>query len=458
MFLQPQTRAVKTTMLIAGGIFTLMMALGIAMRTGQTAWIGITPGLDPQILSMHGIGVLGTAALSGASMLWYFCSRHIVLSAWVFRTFVGTFLLGGLLIAVSIMIIRFGGNPAAALTGQSAQSTALRGAGCLMLAISFSLLYLELGRQILARYDSPARVLGWEAIRGHGRPLPPATIVATSAIIAFSALGMLLSLALLLGGLLGYLGHRDPLDVLLIHNALHLSGHVFVSVTIFSVLVAVYEILPGYTGRRWIIGRGFLWSWNMLPGFALALGLHHGLQGMGTSEWADTISRMLCYATGLPLIAGTLHTGITHIRGARIDWDLTSSLLVLAVAGWALGAVPVIGDGIFAPDGADTTPLWARGHFYSHLMLGEVAMAFAFMAWLVRDRGAQALGGLNRAAYVAYVAGGCGFVLAYLTPGLPHNPQLLQDHVAIALALSIILATIWFMFRYIWLLSRHSNG
>ena len=76
---QPQAGAVKLTMLLAGVVFLLMMTFGLLMRMTQGGLIEIDPILFYQLLTAHGAGMVGTAALTGAAILWYFMGRHVVL-------------------------------------------------------------------------------------------------------------------------------------------------------------------------------------------------------------------------------------------------------------------------------------------------------------------------------------------------------------------------------------------
>ncbi len=105
----PQAGAVKLTMILSGAVFALMMVFGLIMRAAQGQWIELDPTLFYQILTAHGAGMVGTAALSGAAIMWYFCGRYVVLTAGIFWAFLGLFLLGVVLILGAIFIGGFGG-------------------------------------------------------------------------------------------------------------------------------------------------------------------------------------------------------------------------------------------------------------------------------------------------------------------------------------------------------------
>ena len=61
---------IKFTMLLGGVVFLLMMVFGLIMRAAQGGLIDLDPTLFYQLLTAHGAGMVGSAALSGAAILW----------------------------------------------------------------------------------------------------------------------------------------------------------------------------------------------------------------------------------------------------------------------------------------------------------------------------------------------------------------------------------------------------
>ncbi|MFT5486353.1 MAG: cytochrome c oxidase subunit 1, partial [Alphaproteobacteria bacterium] len=105
---EPQTDAVKLAMLISGVVFVLMMLVGLVMRAAQGAMLDIDPAFFYQLMTAHGAGMVGTAGLSGAAIMWYFLGRHVHLTRWVFYVFLILFLLGVVLILGAIFLGKFG--------------------------------------------------------------------------------------------------------------------------------------------------------------------------------------------------------------------------------------------------------------------------------------------------------------------------------------------------------------
>ena len=108
---------------------------------------------------------------------------------------------------------------------------------------------------------------------------------------------------------------------------------------------------------------------------------------------------------------------------------------------------------------------WVPGHFHTYLLLGEVAMAFGFSAWLVRDKAAQGMSALDRLVFRSYVGGGAGFVLIFLWSGASSIPRRwavhfnewqLQSQLASVFALVVVLSTFVMVVRYTTGLLRRS--
>jgi len=65
---------------ISGVVLLLMMLLGLALRLAQAEWVSIPPDLFYEILTAHGVGMVGIAGLAGAAIMWHFLRRHVSLS------------------------------------------------------------------------------------------------------------------------------------------------------------------------------------------------------------------------------------------------------------------------------------------------------------------------------------------------------------------------------------------
>lgn len=99
--------------LATGGlVFVLLTLLGLVMKAAQARHLELDPAFFYQVMTAHGIGMVGTAGLTGLAVLWHFLGRHVALDERVFWTFLALFLAG----VVSILAAVFGGGFAAAWT------------------------------------------------------------------------------------------------------------------------------------------------------------------------------------------------------------------------------------------------------------------------------------------------------------------------------------------------------
>jgi cytochrome c oxidase subunit 1 len=463
----PQTGAVKLTMLLAGVVILLMMIFGLTMRAAQSGLIELDPALFYQIMTAHGAGMVGAAGLTGAAILWYFTGRYVELLPGVFWAFLGLFLLGVVLILGAIFVGGYAGAwtflfplPAMSggLWGPGAAIVFLL--GYVSIGVGFLLLHLEVGRKLIAAYGGIGGALAWPVAFGAGRPedAPPATVVAAMASTIFNTLGIVVGAAVLVASIVNLAFPAFAVDALLAKNMIFFFGHVFINAAIYMAVIAVYEIVPEYTGKPWKTTRAFAIAWTVVLLFVLAVYPHHLMQDWAMPGWAVAMGQIVSYFSAIPLIAVTAFSLLVYLRGAKsMRWDLASALLVLGVAGWTAGSVPAVLDGMIVVNKVMHNTQWVPGHFHTYLILGEVAMAFGFMAWLAR-RGDEALSGLPGVTFWAYAAGGTGFVVMFLISGamsIPrrwavHLPQWhLQAQIASAFAVLIVLATAVFVMRYL---------
>jgi len=391
--IEPQTDAIKFTMLLAGIVFALMMALGLIMRAAQGELISLDPILFYQILTAHGAGMVGTAGLTGAAILWYFLGRYVPLTPSVFWVFLGFFLLGVVLILGAIFVGGYGGAwtflfPLPAISGGAWEAAAAAAfiLGYTAIGIGFLLFYLEVGRQLIAVYGSFGRALGLPTAFGSADAddAPPPAVIAAAAVTIFNTIGIVVGAAVLVSSLVNLYVPAFAVNALFAKNMIFFFGHVFINASIYMAVIAVYEIIPDYTGRPWKTTRLFVIAWLSVLLFVMAVYPHHLLQDMVMPGWMLVMGQIVSYLSGIPLLAVTAFSLCLYLRGSGMRWDLASALLVLGVAGWSVGSAPAIIDGMISVNRLMHNTQWVPGHFHIYLLLGEVAMSFGFMAWLVK--------------------------------------------------------------------------
>lgn len=470
---QPEAGLVKFTMILAGAVFALMRVFGLIMRAAQGEWLTLSPALFYQLLTAHGAGMVGTAALSGAAIMWYFVGRYVPLSRGIYIGFLGLFLLGVVLILGAIFLGGYGGAwtflfPLPAISGGvwEAGAAAAFILGYTAIGVGFLLYYLEVGRRVAAAYGGLGRAMGWRVIvTGDTDNAPPPAIIAASAVTIFNSIGIVFGAAVLVASLVHLLVPGFVVDALLAKNLIFFFGHVFINAAIYMAVIAVYEIIPEYTGRPWTTTRLFAIAWAAILLFVMAVYWHHLLQDTVMPGWMLVIGQLISYFSGIPLLAVTAFSLCVYIRGSGMKWDLAASLLVLSVAGWSVGSVPATIDGMITVNKVMHNTQWVPGHFHTYLLLGEVAMAFGFMAWLVRGKEIARLTGIDKLAFWTYLTGAAGFILVFLVSGASSVPRrwavhfpewILQDRIGTLFAVLAVFGTVLFVVRYLTGLGRAS--
>lgn len=428
---------VRLALALSGIVFLLMVSFGVIMRAAQAGWLPVEPELFYRLMTAHGIGMVGTAGLTGAMIMWLFASRHLRLTPWVPAVFLALFLVGVTFILEAILISGFAGawtflHPLPTVSGGVWQPTAavVYLLGLLLVGVGFLLLHLEIGRGAIAAYGNLGRALALPLLwRGEqDRPPPPAVVAATAATV-FNILGIVVGAAVVLAMLVNALLPSFAVDPLAAKNMIYFFGHVFINASIYMAVIAVYEVVPEYTGRPWKTTRVFAAAWAAIIILVLAVYPHHLLQDTVMPAWALVLGQILSYASGLPLLVVTVLSLLAYLYRAAVRWDLALALLVTGVGSWAVGVVPAIIDGMIGINRILHNTLWVPGHFHTYLLLGEMAMALGVMAWLVR-RPDERLDGLPAAAFWTYLGAGSVFVLAFLLGGWASVPRRWAVHAA----------------------------
>ena len=466
--LKPQSGAVALSMLISRAVFLLMMIIGLLMRASQGEIIAIEPTFFYQLLTVHGAGMVGTAGLSGAAIMWYFVGRHVQLSSSAYWIFLSLFLLGVVFILVAVLIGGFGGAwtflyPLPAMSGGAWEpwAAALFVLGYTSIGVAFLIYYLAVGYPIIRQYGGLGRALGWHVAFGgaDASEASPPTIVAAATVTIFNTLGIVVGAAVLVITLVNLLVPGFTIDALLAKNMIFFFGHVFINAAIYMAVIAVYEIIPEYTGRPWKSSRAFIIAWTCVLLFVMAVYPHHLLQDMVMPAWMLVMGQIVSYLSGIPLLTVTAFGLCVYLRGSKLKWNLASSLLVVAVAGWSIGTIPAVIDGMIAVNKVMHNTQWVPGHFHIYLLLCEVAMSFGFMAWLVRkgEVSESRISGIEKLAFTAYVAGAAGFAVIFLISGamsIPrrwavHLPEwVLQAQIGTAFATLAVLGALIFVVRF----------
>lgn len=456
----------KLTLALSGVVIMLMMIFGLAMKLTQGGLVEINPVYFYQVMTAHGIGMVGAAGLSGAAIMWYFLSRHVELTGWVYNAMLGLSLLGVVCILGSIFVGGYAGAwtflyplPSQSGGAWEPSAAAVYLVGLMLVGVGFLLFYLETGRALIQRYGNLGRALGWPLlVSGKQADAPPPAVVASAAVTIFNGLGIVVGAAVIGISLINLYAPSFAIHPLAAKNMIYFFGHVFINASIYMAVIAVYEIIPEYTKRPWKASRVFVAAWTATLLFVLAVYPHHLMQDTVMPAWSLVMGQVISYVSGIPLIAVTAFSLLVYLNRSSLRWDLASALLVTGVFGWTAGSIPAILDGMIQVNKVMHNTLWVPGHFHFYLLLGEVAMVWGFMAWLTKQSSGERLDGINSASYIVYFVGGFGFVMAFLFAGASsvprrwavHSPDWIGiDQIAVVFAVLTIIGAGMFLGRFV---------
>ena len=417
-------------------VLLLMLLAGVVMRAAQGTLLQLPPDVFYQVMSLHGTGMVGIAGLAGASIMWYFLRRYVALTPGIFLTNIILFLIGVVMILAAILLGGFGGGwtflyplPAHSMGQWNTHAAAAFIGGLLIIGVGFLLFYLDAGRALIARYGSLARALGLDQLfSGRIDPDHPPTVVASTMVLIINILGTLAGAVILVMSLINLYLPQVTFDPLWAKNLIYFFGHVFINATIYMAVIAVYELLPHYTGRPWKVTRPFLAAWAASTIMVMIVYPHHLMMDMVMPAWMLIMGQIISYLSGIPVLLVPAWGTLVQIYRANVNWEAPARFLVLAVFGWSVGVIPAIVDGTMTVNKVMHNTLWVPGHFHFYLLLGMLPMALGFMLHITRDPGNRFPALMERGVFWLFTGSSVAFVFMFLYSGLHSVPRRFAEH------------------------------
>lgn len=449
---------------ITGIVLILMMVLGLLMRLAQSGWLGLDPALFYQVMTIHGIGMVGIASLGGVAVMWHFLSAHVRLNHAVLGWNLALFLIGVTAMLVAVFIGQFGGAwtflyplPAISQSVWPVWSAGLYLAGLLIVGIGFLVIFLEVGRALIVAYGGIGHALGWQKLfLNRDDNVPPPAVVASAMVVIVNTPALIGGAIAAIMNLVNLFAPEVVFDALMIKNLTYFFGHVFINATIYMGVIAVYELLPRITNRPWKTTRPFLAAWTLSTTMVLVIFPHHLFMDFAMPYWTMAFAQVLSYINSFPVLIVTGLGALAILNRSGIRWDLVSTLLLISMFGWMAGIIPAVVDATIAANSVMHNTMWVPGHFHFYLLLGLIPMIFAMMIFLARGEDLTPRGSDMMA--VLYLLFGLGFVAMFLAGGwasVPrrwavHLPQWqIWDQTASLMAAGVIVLTTVFVSMFL---------
>ena len=415
-------------------VFVLMMLLGLTMRAAQATWVGVAPNVFYQVMTAHGAGMVGTVGLATSVVMWFFLRKYVQLSLAIYAANYVLFLLGALAILGAVFIGGYAGAwtflyplPVRSMNLWSPHAAALFMLGYLLIGVGFLLFYLDAMRAIIRVYGNLGRALGLQWLfGGEIDKSHPKTVVASTMVAITNSIGILAGAVVLVMCLVNIYFPALALNALLVKNLTYLFGHMFINAGIYMGVIAVYELLPRYTGRPYPISRPFLWSWAASLVMVLIVYPHHLMMDYVMPHWMLVMGQVISYCAGLPVFTVTVYGALTNVYRSGMRWTMPAKLLMLSMFGWAAGIVPAIIDGTISVNKLMHNTQWVPGHFHFYLLLGVLPMVLALMFHVIGQR--EPARGSDRLSFPLFLFGGLVFVFAFLAAGRVSTPRRFAVH------------------------------
>lgn len=432
----PAARSAFQAYVVVGiAVFLLMMLAGSLLRATNALWLPLPANYYYELMTLHGAGMVGTAGLASAAVMWYFLRRYVQLSNGIFVTMLGVSLVGVVMIIGAIGLGHFAGAwtflyplPAKSLGVWGTHAAAAFVGGLILIGVAFLLFYLDCAIAILKRHGSLVKALGLDQlISGRIDTSLPPTIVASTMVIIVNVLGILAGAVVLVMTLVNLYVPSIEFNALLMKNLIFFFGHVFINATIYMTVIGIYELVPRYTGRPWKISRPFLASWAAVTLLVLAVYPHHLLMDFVMPKWAAVLGQVLSYVSGIPVLLVTAYGALINIHRAGLKWDLPLRLMIFGLFGWAAGVIPAIVDATIRVNLVMHNTQWVPGHFHFYLLLGVVPMLLGILLYVcTREQWVETA--LDRMAFWVYGVAGVAFCIAFLSSGRHSVPRRFAEH------------------------------
>jgi len=240
------------------------------------------------------------------------------------------------------------------------------------------------------------------------------------------------------------------IDALLAKNLIYFFGHVFINVSIYMAVIAVYELLPVYAKRPWKVSRVFYAAWLCVTFFVLSVYPHHLLLDTVMPDWLLATGQIVSYLSGIPVLLVTVYGALLLVYKSDIEWKAPARWLMLSMFGWAVGVIPAIVDGTIDVNKVMHNTLWVPGHFHFYLIIGVLPMVIGFSLHVFALQRAFNET-VQRWVFNLYAVGAVAFSVAFLASGADSVPRrwavhwdawMPYDRFATVAAAAVILATL----------------
>ncbi len=414
-------------MLVVFILFPILILLGAFMRSVQGGHLVEMEGWFYPVMTLHGVGMVGVWYVASMAITADLLSRLVEPSAKVASFAIWGTVIGVVLLLLSVFAGRFAGGwyflyPLPYKGEWPAWSATLFLVSLGVLGAAWLVWTLDLLRAIASRW-SLSQALGWHYIAGRSEPaVPPSVTIITVGLIAGVAALVSAVILLALFFLEVFAGLAN--DPLLMKNLTFFFGHTIINLAMYLGVGAAYEILPHYAGRPWKNNRIVALAWNCVLLIVLLAYFHHLYMDFVQPGPLQYLGQIASYASAVPSSVVTLFGALLLVFHARMRWNLSSILLFLGLAGWAIGGIGALIDSTISVNLRLHNTLWVPAHFHTYNLAGLAFLVLAYFHHVCQDAtGLPENALLQRVSALTMTLGAYGVFLMFYLAGAYSIPR-----------------------------------
>ncbi len=413
-------------------VFVVLLFLGFFMRASQGEIINLPPDLFYALMTLHGLGMAGTAAVGGLAALLYLNARYVNINPKVGTILFVSYLITVVGLIVATLLGKFGPGwyvlyPLPFLSnGVWASWTAgVAVISLIFLGVAILIVQLELFRALVSRYGLK-NSLGWQFLSGRGEYVPPIVIITMAGVVLPGILTTLVGAALLMLYFLKWINPELQLDPLLIKNMIFIWGHTLVNITMYMGIAVFYELMPEYTGRPWKSNKYVTLAWNATFFIVLLAVFHHLYMDFVQPLPFHITGQTFSYLATVPSTVVTVMGFIAQVYRSGIKWSFVPLAFFIGVTGWIVGGYAAVIDSTIVVNNQFHNTLWVPAHFHTYFLLGYYPILWAFLYYAA----GSAQEAFAKFGLASYVIGGIGFVSMFYVAGALSVPRRYAEYSA----------------------------
>jgi cytochrome c oxidase subunit I len=417
-------------------LFLVLVLLGLTMRVGQAGIIDADPRDFYAVMTLHGLGMAGTAFVAGFAGVTYLLAHYVRVSLLIAWTMYILTILGVVGLVVACLMGKFGPGwyllyPLPFITGGAWPdwATGLAVLSLIVLGVAWLLGQVDVFRALITKFGL-TNALGWQYLRKETAArveVPPIVLISAAACLVPGILTTIDGAVLLMLYLFKWFSPSLTLDALLLKNMVFLWGHTLVNITMYLGLAMVYELLPKYTAKPWKTNAVVAISWNTVLFLVLFAFFHHLYMDFAQPVSLQYIGQVASYLSAVPATVVTVFGVIGQVYRSGIQWRFVPLCFFLGIIGWVIGGFAAVVDSTITVNSAFHNTLWVPAHFHTYFLVGYFLMLWGFFY----EFSGSAREKLAKAGLWLLVAGAYGFLFMFYLGGALGVPRRFSAYSAI---------------------------